>query len=183
MTEYVLLHPDGDTFTLVPALVDKPILTTVEHAPKTVRMLALERELAALRDEVDDDELGAGGFVLPVGWESAAEARAARAGLNKGVSLTIEGAHDARLPAPPDEAGRRYAGTYVGADGVARTELHHSEQRPGPQHVCECSQAFYDRAAYVSHSQSCGVHARFISDPRYEPGAFVQGGVERHPLR
>lgn len=166
MTEYVLLHPDGDTFTLVPAQVDKPILTTRDQAPKTVRRLALERELAALRAEEDDDVDTEQSWWAPP------------------ISTQPEPAPEWHSEFKPrDEAGRRYAGTYVGADGVARTELHHSEQRPGPQHVCECSQAFYDRAAYVSHSQSCGVHARFISDPRYEPGAFVQGGVERHPLR
>lgn len=166
MTEYVLLHPDGDTFTLVPALVDKPILTTVEHAPKTVRRLALERELAALDAEegiMREPSLA----IDEPGWAPPSS------------TLTIE----TRGPMPVDEAGRRYAGTYLGADGVARTELHFTEQRPGPQHVCECSQAFYDRVAYVRHSQSCAVHTKFVSDPRYEPGAFVQGSTEQHPYR
>lgn len=157
MTEYVLLHPADDEILLVPALVDRPVLVPKTDAARTVKRLALERQLAEL---------------------DAEEGRVP--GLSNVSVAFVDDYPAARLP---DEPGPRYAGTYVGADGVARTELHFTEKKPGPGHVCECGQAFYDRSAYLLHGRSCGIHVQVVADPRYEKDAFMHGSTEKHPLR
>ncbi len=172
MTEYVILHPEGDTFELFPALVDRPIMTTKADAPKTVKRLALERAQAALAAQMA--ELDAEEGVSRTNGLSSIETVAPPEWARPDFSDDPVPVADARVPAP---------GRHLGADGIWRTELHHTTKSPGPQHVCECNQSFYNAQAFVDHSKSCAVHRRFVAHPSYEPGAFVQGGLEPHPLR
>lgn len=136
---WVLLIPYGASVHHIEADVTEPVLVPAddhEAAAKKIRLLALEREMRALRADLGDPE----------------------------PADTVHARGTPPLPVPvrhpePEalDVGHRYAGTFVGADGVARTELHHTERRPGPKHVCPCGQAFYAPDAYQAHAQRCAV--------------------------
>lgn len=143
MTAWVVLYPKGDTVTAVEAIVDGPVMVQREVAEATIRRIALERELA----EVRDIEARAAGIVQPTLAPIAYNPEPAPvdpkpdppvAGLDAGVDGELE---------------RR-----VGADGVVRWERHFTAQVPGPRHVCFCNRAF-DDAGYRAHVDRCPEYA------------------------
>lgn len=156
MTEYVILHPEGDTFELVAAAIDAPKMFPKADAERTVKRLALERALAEM-----DAEDGITHAVDPY------------------PSITQFVAEVREQAVEVDEAARRNVGSFLGADGVTRTELHHTERKAGPQHVCMCNQAFYDPSAYKLHVRTCQMYRRVVSPPNAEPGAYVHGSAEQ----
>lgn len=145
---WVLLIPPGVAVHHIEADVPEPVLVPAddhEAAAKKIRLLALEREMRALRAELGDGP-------APV---------AARVDSITGLPVPVrhpEPAGPEALAPVGDLAGaHRYAGTFVGADGVARTELHHTERRPGPGYVCACGQAFYSPDAHAQHAARCAM--------------------------
>lgn len=145
---WVLLIPPGVAVHHIEADVPEPVLVPAddhEAAAKKIRLLALEREMRALRAELGD----------------APAPAAARVDSLTGLPVPVrhpEPAGPEALAPVGDPAGaHRYAGTFVGADGVARTELHHTERRPGPSHLCPCGQAFYRADAADAHAARCAV--------------------------
>lgn len=141
---WVLLIPPGVAVHHIEADVPEPVLVPAddhEAAAKKIRLLALEREMRALRAELGDDPAPA----------------AARVDSITGLPVPVRHSEPAEALAGDPIGAHRYAGTFVGADGVARTELHHTERRPGPKHVCPCGQAFYSADAHAAHAQRCPV--------------------------
>ncbi len=135
---WVLLIPPNAIVHHIEADVPEPVLVAADDhaaAAKKIRLLALEREMRALRSELGDEP-------------------------HTTLHVPLDPAPDppvADRHSDPIEAHARYAGTFVGADGVARTELHHTERRPGPAHVCPCGQAFYHADAHQAHAARCAM--------------------------
>jgi len=131
---WIVLHPAGDTVTVLEANVAAAVLLPGgdrEHAAKVIRRLALERELAELDAELGD--------MLP-----------AAPALEQEV-----GAEDDPDVGADSPAVESFAGTFVGADGVARTERHFTERRPGTPHICVCGRAFNAGDRLAQHQRSC----------------------------
>lgn len=177
MTEWVLLIPTGDTAQVHNAKVDRPTVCPAEAAAVTIRRLALERELAELRDLEDR-----AGIHMPEPHELPAWP----ADLPVDAAMVPVPAHPSMLPPPVAEretepTGPRGLERRVGADGVVRYEAHHEARVPGPQWVCFCGHAFTVQANYNAHRSACDAYSSATTARGQGiPGAHVWGNTTGH---
>lgn len=177
MTEWVVLIPAGDTGAVYEADVAQPVVTPISHAERTIRRLALERELAELRAE----EAGAGIGPWPDPANDLEPPPPPVAAVAAGVpSVWPVDAVAAEVPGPGalDTGGHELV-ERVGADGITRRELMFSAQVPGPQFACFCEQVFTDQARFVAHARTCSRYAGVVrvGGAQHEPGSFKWGVV------
>lgn len=146
---WILLVPAGTLVHHIEADVAEPVVLSAddhEAAAKKIRLLALEAEMRALRADLGEPDLEPPNS--PVANRQTGPQRATPVA--------------SREPEPHMPQGST-PGTFVGADGVARTELHHTERRPGPRHLCPCGAAFYDPTAHRIHLETCATGREVVT--------------------